>query len=65
MKKKRSSRFFRYLLWSRQGILINKDNKESIKGIGDLKGKKVGAQMGSIQAEIAKGIEGADVKLFR
>lgn len=47
-----------------QGILINKNNKDSIKGIEDLKGKKVGAQIGSIQAEIANGIEGADVKLL-
>lgn len=47
-----------------QGVLINKDNKDSIKGIGDLSGKKVGAQIGSIQAEIANGIEGADVKLL-
>lgn len=47
-----------------QGVLINKDNKDSIKGIGDLSGKKVGAQIGSIQAEIANGIDGADVKLL-
>lgn len=47
-----------------QGILIRKDSKENIKGIDDLKGKKVGAQIGSIQAEMAKEIDGADVKLL-
>ncbi|UXZ08754.1 transporter substrate-binding domain-containing protein [Clostridium perfringens] len=64
-KRKKAVDFSDIYYEAEQGILINKDNKESIKGIGDLKGKKkVGAQMGSIQAEIAKGIEGADVKLL-
>ncbi|EOU1827992.1 transporter substrate-binding domain-containing protein [Clostridium perfringens] len=66
-KRKEAVDFSDIYYEAEQGILINKDNKdnkESIKGIGDLKGKKVGAQMGSIQAEIAKGIEGADVKLL-
>ena len=50
-------------------IEVNQNQKlkmfrEAKKRFGDLKGKKVGAQMGSIQAEIAKGIEGADVKLL-
>lgn len=56
-KRKEAVDFSDIYYEAEQGILINKDNKESIKGIGDLKGKKVGAQMGSIQAEIAKGIE--------
>ncbi|MEG1255024.1 transporter substrate-binding domain-containing protein [Clostridium sp.] len=47
-----------------QGILINKNSTSSIKSIDDLKGKKVGAQNGSIQATIAQGIEDADVKLL-
>ena len=66
-KRKEAVDFSDIYYEAEQGILINKDNKdnkESIKGIGDLKGKKVGAQMGSIQAEIAKGIEVADVKLL-
>ena len=63
-KRKEAVDFSDIYYEAEQGILINKDNKKSIKGIGDLKGKKVGAQMGSIQAEIAKGIEGADVKLL-
>jgi len=47
-----------------QGILINKNNSETIKSIDDLKGKKVGAQNGSRQATLAQGIENADVKLL-
>lgn len=47
-----------------QGILINKNNSETIKNIDDLKGKKVGAQNGSTQATLAQGIENADVKLL-
>ncbi|MEG2290329.1 MAG: transporter substrate-binding domain-containing protein [Clostridium sp.] len=47
-----------------QGILINKNSTSSIKSIDDLKGKKVGAQNGSIQATIAQGIQGASVKLL-
>lgn len=47
-----------------QGILINKNNASTIKSLDDLKGKKVGAQNGSIQATIAQGIEGADLKLL-
>ncbi len=35
-----------------QGILINKNNSETIKSIDDLKGKKVGAQNGSTQATL-------------
>lgn len=47
-----------------QGILINKNNADKIKSLDDLKGKKVGAQNGSIQATIAEGIENADLKLL-
>lgn len=46
-----------------QGILINKKNVDTIKGIEDLKGKRVGAQLGSIQAKIAQEqIENVDLK---
>ncbi len=47
-----------------QGILINKNSASTIKSIDDLKGKKVGAQNGSIQATVAQGIKDADVKLL-
>ena len=52
-------------LAAEQGIIINKKNAGKIKSLNDLKGLKVGAQNGSIQAEIARGIEGgADLKLL-
>lgn len=63
-KRKEAVDFSDIYYEAEQGILINKNNKDSIKSIEDLKGKKVGAQIGSIQAEIANGIEGADVKLL-
>lgn len=63
-KRKEAVDFSDIYYEAEQGILINKNNKDSIKSIEDLKGRKVGAQIGSIQAEIANGIEGADVKLL-
>lgn len=48
-----------------QGILISKKNADKIKSIDDLKGMKVGAQTGSIQASIANEIEGAKVTLLK
>lgn len=63
-KRKEAVDFSDIYYEAEQGILINKNNKDSIKSVEDLKGKKVGAQIGSIQAEIANGIEGADVKLL-
>lgn len=47
-----------------QAILINKNSADTIKSLDDLKGKKVGAQNGSIQATIAGGIENAKLKLL-
>ncbi|MEG0134219.1 MAG: transporter substrate-binding domain-containing protein [Clostridium sp.] len=47
-----------------QGILINKNSASSIKSLSDLEGKKIGAQNGSIQASIAQGVKGAEVKLL-
>lgn len=45
-----------------QGFLIQASNKNMYKTLSDLEGKKIGAQLGSIQAEIAMGVKGADVK---
>lgn len=47
-----------------QGVLINKKDAETIRGLDDLKGKKIGAQGGSIQAKIAQGVDGANVTLL-
>lgn len=47
-----------------QAILVKTADKDTYKTLEDLKGKKVGAQLGSIQADIANGVEGAEVKLL-
>ncbi len=45
-----------------QAVLIRAEDKNNIKTLADLKGKRVGAQQGSIQEEIAKEqISGANV----
>ena len=43
------------------GALVKKDNAEEYQANEDLEGKKIGVQMGSLQQEIASGIEGAEV----
>lgn len=47
-----------------QGILINKKDASKIKKLGDIKGLKVGAQLGSIQADIANTIPDAKTKFL-
>lgn len=47
---------------SSQGVLVRKSDLASYKSVDDLKGKKIGAQMGSIQEEMANSIENAQVK---
>ncbi|WP_368259822.1 transporter substrate-binding domain-containing protein [Clostridium paraputrificum] len=47
-----------------QGILINKKDASKIKKLGDLKGLKVGAQLGSIKADIANTIPDAKTKFL-
>lgn len=47
-----------------QGILINKKDASKIKKLEDLKGLKVGAQLGSIQADIANTIPDVKTKFL-
>ena len=47
-----------------QAFLVQASDKGTYKTLADLEGKKVGAQMGSLQADIASGIKDADVKLL-
>lgn len=44
------------------GVLIKKDSEASISKEEDLIGKKIGAQMGTVQEELANSIENAEVK---
>lgn len=45
-----------------QTVLVRKADIANYKSLDDLKGKKIGAQMGSIQEELAKKVENSDVK---
>ncbi|WFD11634.1 ABC transporter substrate-binding protein [Tepidibacter hydrothermalis] len=46
-----------------QAVVVKVENKDKIKSMDDLKGKKIGVQMGSIQEGIAKDqVEEAEVK---
>lgn len=47
------------------GILVRAEDKDKYKTFEDLKGQRVGAQMGAIQAEIAKEkVENGDIQLL-
>ena len=39
---------------ARQGVLVRSEDKERIKSVADLSGKKIGAQSGTVQEKIAK-----------
>lgn len=43
------------------GILVKKENVDNIKTEDDLKGKKAGVQMGSIQEKIAEGMDDVEI----
>lgn len=60
--RKKSVNFSEIYHKSTQGVLIKKENIDLIKVEEDLVGKKLGAQMGAIQEEIAGEIKDAEVK---
>jgi arginine/lysine/histidine transporter system substrate-binding protein len=46
-----------------QGIMVRAEDKDKYKSLADLKGKKVGVQMGTVQEELGKAeITGAEIK---
>jgi polar amino acid transport system substrate-binding protein len=49
----------------KQTVLIHKDDVGKIKSAGDLKGKILGAQMGSIQFDLANTLGGKEVKVLK
>lgn len=49
---------------SQHGVLTTTDNKDKYNTLDDLEGLKVGAQLGSTQAEMAREIEGATLQLL-
>lgn len=46
--------FSKIYYMAKQGVIVRAEDKGKIKTVADLKGKKVGAQQGSIQEDIAK-----------
>lgn len=53
-KRKKEVDFSNIYYLAKQGVLVRAEDKGRIKTIADLKGKKVGAQQGSVQEDIAK-----------
>jgi len=53
-ERKQSVDFTKIYYVAQQGVLIRAADKDKIKTVADLKGKKVGAQKGAIQETIAK-----------
>lgn len=53
-ERKKNVDFTKIYYTAQQGVMIRTEDKDKIKAIEDLKGKKVGAQKGSIQEKIAK-----------
>ncbi|QDQ26297.1 transporter substrate-binding domain-containing protein [Chitinimonas arctica] len=52
-----------YTLSSAQ-LIVRKDEKRSFKGLADLKGKKLGVGQGSNYADLARAVEGVEVKTY-
>lgn len=64
-KRKKSIDFSDIYYTAEHGILVRKEDKDKYKGFSDLNGQKVGAQMGTIQADLAsEKIENAEVQLL-
>ena len=64
-KRKKSVDFSDIYYKAEHGVLVRAEDKDKYKTFEDLKGQKVGAQMGTVQAEIAQEkIENGDVQLL-
>jgi len=62
-ERKKSVDFSEIYYKSLQSVIVRAEDKDKIKTVGDLKGKKVGAQKGTTQEGIVKDqITGADLK---
>ena len=64
-ERKKSVDFSDIYYVAEHGFLVKAENKDKYKSFADLKGQKVGAQMGAIQADIAEeNIPEADIQLL-
>jgi len=53
-KRKKAVDFSKIYYEAKQGVLVRAEDKDKIKSIADLNGKKVGVQLGTTQEDIAK-----------
>jgi len=53
-ERKKAVDFSKIYYEAKQGVLVRTEDKDTIKSIADLSGKKVGAQLGTAQEKIAK-----------
>lgn len=64
-KRRKAVDFSDIYYTSEHGMIVRSEDADKYKNFEDLKGQKIGAQMGSIQADIAtEKIEGADMQLL-
>ena len=64
-KRKKQIDFSDIYYEAKHGVLVKKENLDKFKTVDDLTGKKIGAQLGSTQQEIAeKTVKDADVQLL-
>ncbi|WP_294342848.1 transporter substrate-binding domain-containing protein [uncultured Clostridium sp.] len=64
-KRKKQIDFSDIYYEAKHGVLVKKENLDKFKKVDDLNGKKIGAQLGSTQQEIAeKTVKDADVQLL-
>jgi arginine/lysine/histidine transporter system substrate-binding protein len=64
-ERKKSVDFSDIYYVAEHGMVVRAEDKDKYKSFSDLKGQKVGAQMGTIQADLAKeNIEGVDLQLL-
>jgi arginine/lysine/histidine transporter system substrate-binding protein len=52
--RKKAVDFTKIYYFAKQGVMVRAEDKDKIKSIDDLKGKKVGAQLSTIQEDIVK-----------
>ncbi|MDF2557903.1 MAG: putative amino acid transporter [Bacillales bacterium] len=64
-KREKVVDFTNIFFTGKQTALIHKDNADKIKSAADLKGKVLGAQMGSIQFDLADTLGGKEVKVLK
>ncbi len=53
-ERRKSADFSKIYYEAKQGVVVRTEDKDKIKSIADLSGRKIGAQLGTVQEKIAK-----------